>query len=279
MENEKKLIDAINLELEEDYCPSDNTETIVAEIISHLRNSALTPTFSLSLSEYRARFRMNAECNASRDYYQQILAAEKRTEGIYFLEDAWGKEIKIWLDANVSEIPVVAALEDIYHLAPKTKSTKKWSATLDEVFGMFSESRVLTVIRRLLSMLAESEAVKKSGICTYNETKLKAIVSILALKHHEDDAELFKQLVLTCYTKVPCQGPISTSAGNASLQALSELDGKQGLVYLSELARQLKYPASAAKFAKKRLEDAAKKKGANVQDLESRFVPDYGLTD
>lgn len=278
MENEKHLIGAMQLDLKE-TCggASLDTRNIVEQIVAYLLYSDPSSEFSSMLNEYRTNLRANVECASSQRYAQRIQSAEKRREGIYFLEDTWGKLIKAWIEENSTEVSVIESLDDIYNTSPKGKPTKKWIAKIDELFSEFSEKRVLAIVRSLLNLLIESKDVLKNGICNDNERKLKPMVHVLILKKCEGDADLLRKLALVCYTKVPYEGPISTGVGNVCLQGLSELDGTQGLVHLSELARKLKYPTSAVNFAKKRLDEAAKEKGVNIQDLESMVVPDYGL--
>lgn len=280
MENEKHLIEEMHSDLKE-ICGgvSNNTSGIVDSIVNHLLRSHPSAEFLHLMKEYKDSLWANAECAASQQFFQRIRSTEKRREGIYFLEDGWGNLVKSWLENNSSEIPVVESLDDVYNDFPKGKPTKKWTGKVDNLFVRFSEVRVLYVLRSLLNILVESDEVLKKGICSDNERKLKSMVHILNHKKYEEDAELLRKLAVVSYSKIPYSGPISTGVGNVCLQALSDLDGTQGLVHLSELARKLKYPASAATLAKKRLGEAAREKGVNVQDLESMVVPDYGLKD
>jgi hypothetical protein len=170
-------------------------------------------------------------------------------------------------------------MDDIYNISPKGKPTKKWTAKVNELFSEFTEQHVLEIIRILLTFLVESDEVLKVGIWDDNERKLKQMVLILTLNKHEEDAELLRKLATVSYTKVPWEGPVSSGTGNACIQGLSELDGKQGLIHLSELTRKLKYPANAVTLAKKKLAEVAKEKDVNIQELESMVVPDYGLND
>lgn len=278
MENEKILTEAIQADIQE-ACggASYDTEDIVNKIVVYLHDNGPSSEFSSLLEKYREELFANVEDNGSQELAQRILAAEKRREEIYFLEDSWGKLIKSWLDENADEKLVCKSLDDIYNIAPKGKPTKKWTSRIENVFSEYSKSRVLSVIRTQLNILVESKDVLEKGLCMDNERKLKPMILILTINKCEEDAELLKKLALVCYTKVPCVGPISTGVGNLCLKGLSELDGKQGLIFLSELSRKLKYPTNAADFAKKRLAESAKEKGFSVQDLESMIVPDYGL--
>lgn len=280
MNSEQNIIDAIQLDFRE-TCGSASlkTQNIVNAIVKHLRNSDPSSEF-LSLSqEYRKQLNRNVECSSSQQFAQRIQSAEKRREGVYFLEDSWGKLVKHWLDENANEAPVVASLDYIYSIAPSGKPTKKWISELTELFSKYSEYQVLNVIRSQIALLVESKDILSKGICVDNERKLKIMASILAIRKNEKDAQILNKLALTCYTKIPNHGPISIGVGNICLQSLSELDGHQGLVYLSELARTIKYPTSAADFANKRLAAAANGRGLSMKDLENMIVPDYGLKD
>lgn len=280
MNSEQSIIEAIQLDIRE-TCggASLKTQKIVTTTIKHLRDSDPSSEF-LSLSqEYRKQLNRNVECSSSQQLAQRIQSAEKRREGVYFLEDAWGKLVKHWLDENPNEAPIVASLDDIYSIAPAGKPTKKWISELAEIFSKHSEYQVLNVIRTHIALLIESKDIPSKAICVDNERKLKIMVSILATRKNEEDARILKNLASICYTKIPNHGPISIGAGNICLQGLSELDGRQGLIYLSELARTIKYPTSAADFANKRLAAAANVKGLSIKDLENMTVPDYGLED
>lgn len=280
LDNEKSIIEAMRSDLlETSGSASLKTQDITNAIVEYLLTSDPSSEFMQLLQEYRKQLFRNVECSSSQLFAQRIQAAEKRKEGIYFLEDSWGKLLKEWLDENPAEAPVVKALDDIYCILPPEKPTKKWISKLNEIFTEFSEVRVLNVVRSQITLLIESGDILKKGICKENERKLKLIAFILTVKKYEVDADILRKLALLCYTKIPCAGPISTGAGNVCLQGLSDLDGKQGLVHLCELTRKITYPANAVSFAKKRLAEAAHEKGLSIQDLESIIVPDYGLKD
>lgn len=279
METEKKLIEAIELDLEKTCGSSSrNTKSIVAAIIVHLKSAPSTDFISV-LDKYRTNLQANVECASSQRYYQRIYSAEERSKGIFFLDDPWGRAIKLWIQESSNDIPAMEALDDLYTSAPQGKPTKKWQKQIQELFLEFSEERIINIVRYLIGQLIEAENITKTGIWSDNERKLKAMVILLTLNKNDEDAELLRKLAIICYTKIPYEGPMSIGVGNICLQGLSELDGSQGLIYLSELSRQLKYPTNAVKFAKKRLEEAAKEKGIKVHELESIAVPDYGLKD
>ena len=279
-ENEHALVERIKADSEES-CGSCTGETkaVVGEAVSHLLSGQGSDDFLSALEEYQTQLNANEEDTNSRRHAQRIMAARKRMEGVFFLEDRWGKKLNEWIDVHKEAVPLISALDDLYRLAPKSKPTKKWRSQVDDLFERYSENAVLEFLRLGIGLLVDTGEVSVRGVCYDNEEKLKAMVLILAANRHEQDATLLRKLATVAYKKVPDLGPVSTAVGNVCLQALCDVEGMQGLVQLSELASQLKYPANAASLAQKRLEDAAKARGVSVRDLENMTIPDYGLSD
>ncbi len=253
------------------------TPKVVEALVAHAMAGGVSPEFDAAVDEYEHQLSANVECSASWRHVQRIRAVRNRLQGIFFLEDAWGKQLNAWIESLGELPPLVPALDDLYRLAPKSKPTKKWHKQVQQLFDAYSEEAVRSTVLHAMTLLADVGAA--GGLNADNETKLRGMLMLLSVNAQESDSELLRKLAMIAYTKVPYEGPVSTSVGNLCLQLLSELPGTQGLVHLSELASQLKYPTNAVALAERRLEEAASAKGLTVNQLQSMNVPDYGLED
>lgn len=280
MTDEAALIDEIRTDCRESSgsCGRE-TDGIVTRAISHLISGNGSSDFEAALEEYRDQLHCNVEDASSQRNHQRIRAGQMRTQGIFFLDDAWGRLLTDWIAANEDMLPVVVALDDTFRLAPKAKPTKKWASCVQALFEEHSEDAVLGVIRTWIGILIDADQVRSRGICYDSEQKLRAMVLILSANRHEEDGLLLRRLAERVYAKIPDHGPMSSAVGNACLQALSELSGTLGLIQLNELASQLKYPTNAADLAEKKLAEAAGQRGIDVGDLQDMAIPDHGLSD
>lgn len=253
------------------------TRRIVEVAIVHYLTMDVSDAFEQALEEYRAQLKANVEDVESQRLTQRILAAMKRKQGIFFLEDKWGVRLNEWLDGHQDAVPLVESLDDLYRIAPKGKPTRKWLTSVEKVFKDYSKQAVVELLRGAITLLLETKEVASTGLCFDNEDKLRVMVLILAIGNHEEDSELLGQLAELAYNKIPGIGAVSTGVGNQCIQALAGLQGTRGVVVLSELASQLKYPKTAVGLVNKKLEEVAKEKGVTVKELQSMSVPDYGL--
>ncbi|MEM7019581.1 MAG: hypothetical protein AAF512_19875 [Pseudomonadota bacterium] len=279
MDVETSLIEQMQQDTEEAVGGvSRETAKVVKATITHLLASSSSALFISTFDTYRENLRANAECTDSRRHAQAMLAAQERLEGRFFLKDAWGKALNQWVDTHSEVNDLLEPLDDLCRALPQKKPTKAWLAQLTQLLTTFTEEAVLDTIRTWLQLFIEDDEIKKDGISYANEDKLKAFLWILASKHAEQDAQLFRNLAVQCYAKVPYLGPTSSAGGNLCLQSLSELEGTQGLVHLNELSLTLKYPSNAKTLAEKRLAEVAARKGLSRDDLADLLVPDHGLS-
>lgn len=96
-------------------------------------------------------------------------------------------------------------------------------------------------------------------------------ISLLTPAMHSSLAEL----VLKCYRKVPGQGPVAPSLGNACVVVLAQV-GLPGISHLSRLRQKVKQ-TSAQVLIGKHIEKASVELGVTPAEIEDMAVPAFGL--
>ena len=277
---EKELIDRIKNDIAAAVgSTSLETRTIVMAANAHLVKGGASPDFVKTLEEYRTKLLQNCEDITSRRYAQLIKSAQRRVEGIYFLDDAWGKLLNVWIRDNPQKYALVEALDDVLRSMPDSKPNAAWKSSVASLFERFSTVAVQSLLREWLGMLADSSEASARGISFPSEDQLKGMIFILAMAGCDGDSLLLRRLAERCYRKVSGLGPLSLTAGNQCVQALASTTGREGLEALTELSATIRYPKNAIATVKKALEKAASELGVAVKELEDASVPTYGLTD
>jgi len=209
MPTEAELTQSITADIKE-ICGGSSLESkaIVKAIATHLRQDPSEAFVSLA-DQYRIELSYNAECASSQKFSQRIRAAIIRNDGVYFLEDAWGKAVESWLEDNPAEQPLMEALDDLYSAAGEGKPTKKWLKQSDELLASFPDQQALTTVRTIVDLLLHAKEAKKYGIKGDNERKLRVMVLFLSLYTSAAEADFWKALTILCYDKIPYVGPVS----------------------------------------------------------------------
>lgn len=79
-----------------------------------------------------------------------------------------------------------------------------------------------------------------------------------------------------CFHKVPMIGAVSHKSGNACVNVLAAMDGKEPVAQLSRLAMRIKYQ-TAQRLVQQALEAAAVRQGISRDELQEISVPTCGL--
>jgi len=276
---ERDLIENIKSDIDEiGGSSSIESAKLVKEGINYLLSVPTSEEFKEVLKTYETNFSYNSECSSSQRHRSSIKAAFKRLDGVLFLDDLWGRTLNSYVEGDKRAFDFFASIDDIYLDIPTGKPTKKWLARLEELVESQGREVARDRLMDALSLLVEEKSVVKGGLAYSNEKKIFTVLNAYRGLVEESDASIVKALVLISYSKVPYIGPVSTSIGNLGLEILESMDGTAGLVSLSDLSIELKYPANAKKQALKKLESGAKKKGVSVEDLRDQLVPDFGLS-
>lgn len=276
---ERELIENIKNDIE-DICGSctEESEKLVKAGVNYLLSNSTSEDFQKLLKTYAVNLSYNAECSDSQRHVSSIKAGFKRLEGVLFLDDIWGGVLNSYVARDKSTYKLLSAIDDIYLDIPSGKPTKEWLVRLEEVIESQGREQAKKILKEVISLLVEEKSVLKNGLFYSNEKKIFTILNAYKGIAEEIDSPDIKSLAQISYTKVPYIGPLSTPMGNLCLEILESMDGTAGLVALSDLSIELKYPANAGKLVLKRLEAGAETKGVNVEDLRDQLVPDFGLS-
>jgi hypothetical protein len=79
-----------------------------------------------------------------------------------------------------------------------------------------------------------------------------------------------------CLRKIPMIGAVSQKAGNACVNVLAAMQGKEAVPQLARLAKRIKYH-TAQRLVQEALEEAARREGVSRDELEEITVPTFGL--
>lgn len=169
--------------------------------------------------------------------------------------------------------------------ATTSKPSKSWIASMKNIVDEINATHYFETCREWF-VLVDKPSTKPREVPVWpddpyhlDETNcdvLKGLVWSFALLESADNARSLVKLATSCYKKIPGVGPRAIRVGNACIAALAAMPGRIGLYHLAVMQMKLKY-RSALKLVTNALEEAAKREGISVQELEEMGVPSYGL--
>ncbi|MCP4322595.1 MAG: hypothetical protein GY787_12270 [Alteromonadales bacterium] len=259
--------------------PSYNADAFVKEIVDTLDNYSISETLDNTITQFAKDLSYNVEYPDYLRFSEEIIAAQRRVKGEYFLHDHWGSKINEAVSLKKFKLEMVKEVDLLLRLAPKSKPTKKWLKQLDTLIDVYGEIHIMAYIRDCLNYFVTTDKIKSNGLTYNNDNKLRAMGFVFYSYNIESDAQLLRKVLVIAYHKIPGIGAVSSAVGNTFVKALSEIKGSKGLIELNELSVKLKYPQSAKNLVKKQLEDAAKRKGVTIASLQNQLIPDFGFVD
>ncbi|MGE3831474.1 MAG: DUF4132 domain-containing protein [Parvibaculaceae bacterium] len=111
-----------------------------------------------------------------------------------------------------------------------------------------------------------------------NIEMLKGLLWISGRLDAQDVAQLLGDFALVCFQKVPNIGARSAKLGNASVVALSKLDGFDGIAQLVRLKAKVRFPSVRATLERS-LAAAAADRGLDQNDIEELSVAPHSLSE
>jgi hypothetical protein len=111
-----------------------------------------------------------------------------------------------------------------------------------------------------------------------NADVLRALVWLCSEDEDREMARALTSLAISAYRKVPWIGPRCVRVGNACVEALGRMPGREGIGQLALLKVKVKFGA-AQKGIDYALAEAAKRAGLPKDEIEEMSVPTYGLED
>jgi hypothetical protein len=104
----------------------------------------------------------------------------------------------------------------------------------------------------------------------------KGMVWVLALSNRPEGAAAIGDFALGCLRKIRMLGAVSQKVGFACVQALGSMECNEAISQLARLRAKVKY-AVAQRLIEKCLQQAAKRSGLTVDELEDFAVPSYAM--
>jgi hypothetical protein len=110
-----------------------------------------------------------------------------------------------------------------------------------------------------------------------NVEMIKGLIWMCTHFHDKTTLHNIASLAERSYRKIPGKGPAAAAIGNACLYVLANSKGLDGVGHLSRLKLRIKQSSTQA-LIDKYLNEAAKKEGVTVHEIEDMAVDDHGLS-
>ena len=113
-------------------------------------------------------------------------------------------------------------------------------------------------------------------LCSPSQNFIKGLVWACNRFSDKETISILSRLAEKCYSKIPNKGPAAASVGNACVNILGNMKGKDGLGALSRLKLKVRQNNVKSSIDKLLLE-GAKKYNVSVEELKEMAVPNFGL--
>ncbi|MFM9555048.1 MULTISPECIES: DUF4132 domain-containing protein [Streptomyces] len=173
--------------------------------------------------------------------------------------------------------------------ATASKPSPKWDDAARALVDALGAERVRTTVLSWLALVGrprtlplerqQHEPDVNQTFDAFNATALRGLVWLVSLlPPHPETARALGTLVETSLRKVAGVGPRSPKVANASVVALTRIDGDAALAELARLATRVTYKPTA-KLVDTALTERATALGLGREEIEELAVPTYGLTE
>lgn len=186
-----------------------------------------------------------------------------------------------WSQTVFSEIPNSpqrVAWEGLFLHTTGLKSSEapqKWRATARKLIDEIGSATFLEAAARWLS-LGPSPGRPGVQVSSGEAEYQKGFVWCLAGQTDPRLPALIAGFAEGALRKIPMLGAVSQKVGNACVNVLAELPGREPVSRLSRLAQRIRYD-TAQRLIEEALARAAQKAGVTREQLEEMSVPDCGL--
>lgn len=270
----------------------------IKQISYYLKENQLSPTlakFIKDVIEWDVYFDKQTGSYYSRD----LSSAEKKLKKLVKDSDE-EKDFKLnEHDIGVAVNKVISEIKNtkngihkIFHLASNVKGSKpdeKFVLSLKEHLENVGLDNYRKVIHKLLIIPINHQFYTVTHSYDegyeYTETKFLSGENQIFIKglvwtcHRFSDKEtisILSGLTEKSYRKIPGKGPAAAAIGNACVNILGNMKGKDGLGALARLKLKVRQN-NVKKSIDKLLAEGAKKYNMSVEELKEMAVPDFGL--
>ncbi len=174
---------------------------------------------------------------------------------------------------------------DLLHNAATTNGAKpssKWYEPFKTLQNSLTNEHFKKHIKYFLTSASNAKVVETTGYPSrvlFNKTNtytIKGIIWASLLCYDKEILQILVRIVDKSFQKIPGIGPAAAAVGNAALYVLANVEGLEGVNYLSRLKLKIKQ-ANTQGLIEKYLIEAATKRNIPKIDLEDIANDDYGL--
>jgi hypothetical protein len=152
----------------------------------------------------------------------------------------------------------------------------KWKKRAHELVQALGETEVWEAVQRWLALGPTPGQPAEARSPIEDSSYQKGAVWCLSLSDRPEAASAIGDFALACLRKVPMLGAVSQKVGFACVQALGSMECNDAISQLARLRAKVKYSV-ALRLIEKCLQQAAKRSGLTVDELEDFAVPSFSL--
>lgn len=214
---------------------------------------------------------------------------EASFSSLFKVHEPWAAEVlemlKDWDDETLRAWTAIFS-----HAAGKSGSrpSARWLKTGQELIDTLGEKSFRETLIYWLSLVAGTvtkvnvdespEPINFGWFSEYNNLLFKSLVWLCSLFPDSEMARTLRELATTMFKKVPNYGIRNSKLANASLVALSCMEGEMGIKEIATLRAKTKYNAAKVNIDRV-FQKLADERGVSMNELAQLAAQDYGLTE
>jgi len=236
----------------------------------------MTPRLAEALKRLRPCITEYLGGGEMRDLHARIdiLISGPAPETSLEVQGAWSQMVF----QEISQSPHRSVLERIFFHTAELKSSEasqKWRGVARQLVEELGREVFLEAAARWLG-IGPSPGRPGVQISSGEAEYQKGLLWFLAGQTDERLPALLANFAEAALKKIPMLGAVSQKVGNACVNVLAELPGREPVSQLSRLAQRVKYD-TAQRLIEEALARAAEKAGVSRQQLEEMSTSDCGL--
>ncbi|HEY6902754.1 MAG TPA: DUF4132 domain-containing protein [Candidatus Acidoferrales bacterium] len=152
----------------------------------------------------------------------------------------------------------------------------KWKERSNELIEALGATEVWANLQRWLALGPTPGQPAEARSPIEDSSFQKGAVWLVALGQRPEMASAIGDFAMACLRKVPMLGAVSQKVGFACVQALGSMECNESISQLARLRTKIKYSV-AQRLIEKSLQQAAKRSGLTVEEVEDFAVAHYSL--
>ena len=242
-------------------------------ILSALKDAAMTPALSEALLRLRAMIGEHHGLDEIQERIDILVhgAKERPAEAV----SGWSRQVFQELDASGKQMPWRRLFLQARALTQSTPSSKWRQEAVACVEGI-GRAEFLEAARRWLALGPMPGMQAALQVPDDEADYQKGFVWAIGAVGDASLAAALADFAIACFRKIPQIGAVSHRVGNACVNALAAMPGREAVTQLSRLSVRVKYDV-ARRLIEKALTEASERNHIGRDDLEAMSVPAYGL--